>query len=142
MAPLDFLFPILPFDPRIKRALLYGSQPGHPSPLPLPQYRRPDLPLEQREIIERNFVYQTTTNPSRSWSLIKTEQYVHHKDRLMIAYLYDYPAHEWVTCIEAARFAVEALLAREAMRALGVSIFEMDTPFSWWMSGELDSVSQ
>jgi len=141
MAPLDFLYPILPFDARIRRVLLYEPQPGQPSPLPVPENRRIGLPLEQREIIERNFAYQTTTSPSRSWSLIKTEQYVHYKDRSMIAYLYDHPAREWVICVEAARFAVEALLAREAMRALGVSIFAMNTPFSWWMSGEIDPVS-
>lgn len=141
MAPLDFLYLILPFDARIRRALLYGPQPGQPSPLPIPENRRIGLPLEQREIIEHNFAYQTTTSPSRSWSLIKTEQYVHYKDRSMIAYLYDYPAREWVTCVEAARFAVEALLAREAMRGLRVSIFAMNTPFSWWMSGVMDPVS-
>lgn len=67
---------------------------------------------------------------------------MHYKDRSMIAYLYDYPACEWVTCVEAARYAVEALLAREAMRALGVPIFAMDTPFSWWMLGALDPVGK
>lgn len=67
---------------------------------------------------------------------------MHYKDRLMIGYLYDYPAHAWVSCAEVARLAVEALLAREQMRAMGVSVFERDTKYSWWMSGEIDTVSQ
>lgn len=142
MAPLDFLYPILPSSDRHRQTLLYGPPPGHPSSLPIPENRRTGLGFEQREIIERNFAYQTTTSPSRSWSLEKTEQYVHYKDLKTIAYLYDYPACEWVNCAEVARFAVEALLAREAMRALGVSVFAEDTPFSWWMNGQIDPVSQ
>jgi hypothetical protein len=67
---------------------------------------------------------------------------VRYKDVLTVAYLYDCPVRGWVTCAEAARFAVEALLAREAMRQLGVSVFAMDTPFSWWMSGVIPPVSQ
>lgn len=90
----------------------------------------------QREIIEDNFAYQTTTRPSSSWSWNKTEQYVHHKDMLMLAYLYDYPVIEWVIDAEDARYAVEALLAREGMRRLNLSVYAESTPFSWWIRGE------
>jgi hypothetical protein len=141
MATPDFLHPVLPSDDRIRRTLLHGPPPGHPSPLPVPHHRRLNLPPEQRAIIERNFAWQTFTPPSRSWSWEKTEQYVHYKDVLTVAYLYDYPVREWVTCAEAARFAVEALMAREAMGRLGVSIFAIDTPYSWWMSGVIPPVS-
>jgi hypothetical protein len=66
---------------------------------------------------------------------------VHYKDVLTVAYLYDYPVRDWVIRAEDARFAVEALLAREAMRRLGGSVFAIDTPFSWWMSGVILPVS-
>lgn len=67
---------------------------------------------------------------------------MHYKDVLTVAYLYDHPVREWAVREEDARFAVEALLAREAMRRLGVSVFAIDTPYSWWMSGVIPPVSQ
>ncbi|CAD0092459.1 unnamed protein product [Aureobasidium mustum] len=137
MATPDYTKPILQSDSRVvKQTLLRGPLPGNPSPLSVPDHRRrPDLPIEQREIIEGNFAHQTTTRPSSSWSWNKTEQYVHHKDMLMLAYLYDYPVIEWVIDAEDARYAVEALLAREGMRRLNLSVHAENTSFSWWIRG-------
>ncbi|KAH0146966.1 hypothetical protein KCU67_g12031, partial [Aureobasidium melanogenum] len=94
------------------------------------------LPLAQREIIESNLAYQTTTRPSASWSWEKTEKYVHYKDTLLLEYLYDYPVFAWVIGAEDARYAVEAFLAREGMRKLDLCVYAEDTPFSWWVRGE------
>lgn len=142
MASPDHTKPILQSDNRdIKQILLRGPTAGQQPLFAVPdRRRRPDLPLEQREIIEGNLVYQTTTLPSCSWSREKTEKYVHYKDTLLLEYLYDYPGVVWVVGMEAARYAVEALLAREAMRKLGLSVYAEDTPFSWWVRGEAASI--
>lgn len=121
----------------IKQTLLRGPPPGQQSLLPVPTHRRrPNLPLAQRSIIETNFAYQTTTRPSCFWSWGKTEKYVRYKDTLMLGYLYDYPVVDWVIEAQEARYAVEAFLAREEMRRLGVSVYAEGTPFSWWIRGE------
>ncbi|KAK6002443.1 hypothetical protein QM012_002081 [Aureobasidium pullulans] len=138
MASLDYTKPILQSDDRkIKQTLLHDPTAGQQSLFLVPNHRpRPDLPLEQREIIESNFVHQTTTRPSHSWSWEKTEKYVHYKDTLMLDYLYDYPMVDWVIDAEAARYAVENLLAREGMSKLNLSVYTENTPFSWWIRGE------
>ncbi|KAG9729126.1 hypothetical protein KCU73_g12198, partial [Aureobasidium melanogenum] len=138
MASPDHTKPTLQSDSReIKQTLLHGPTAGQQSLLPVPDHRRrPDLPLAQREIIESNLAYQTTTRPSASWSWEKTEKYVHYKDTLLLEYLYDYPVIAWVVGAEDARYAVEAFLAREGMRKLGLSVYAEDTPFSWWIRGE------
>lgn len=138
MTSPDHTKPILQSDDNeVKQILLRGPTAGQRSLFSVPDHRRrPDLPLEQREIIESNFAYQTTTRPSPSWSWEKTEKYVRYKDTLMLEYLYDYPVLDWVIAAEEARYALEALLAREGMRKLGLSIYAEDTPFSWWIRGE------
>ncbi|KAG9522007.1 hypothetical protein KCV07_g3308, partial [Aureobasidium melanogenum] len=138
MASPDHTKPTLQSDSHeIKQTLLHGPTEGQQSLLPVPDHRRrPDLPLAQREIIESNLAYQTTTRPSASWSWEKTEKYVHYKDTLLLEYLYDYPVVAWVIGAEDARYAVEAFLAREGMRKLGLSVYAEDTPFSWWVRGE------
>ncbi|KAG9847205.1 hypothetical protein KCU98_g12575, partial [Aureobasidium melanogenum] len=69
MASPDHTKPILQSDnDEIKQTLLRGPTAGQQSLLPVPAHRRrPNLPLAQREIIESNFAYQTTTRPSDSW---------------------------------------------------------------------------
>ncbi|KAG9692485.1 hypothetical protein KCU95_g7206, partial [Aureobasidium melanogenum] len=138
MASPDHTKPILQSDnDEIKQTLLRGPTAGQQSLLPVPAHRRrPNLPLAQREIIESNFAYQTTTRPSDSWSWDKTEKYVHYKDTLMLEYLYDYPVVDWVVGAEDARHAIETFLAREGMRKLGLSVYADDTTFSWWIRGE------
>ncbi|KAG9561769.1 hypothetical protein KCU71_g13733, partial [Aureobasidium melanogenum] len=138
MASPDHTKPTLQSDSHeIKQTLLHGPTEGQQSLLPVPDHRRRlDLPLAQREIIESNLAYQTTTRPSASWSWEKTEKYVRYKDTLLLEYLCDYPVVDWVIGAEDARYAVEAFLAREGMRKLGVSIYAEDTPFSWWIRGE------
>ncbi|KAG9667423.1 hypothetical protein KCU99_g10125, partial [Aureobasidium melanogenum] len=138
MASPDHTKPTLQSDSHeIKQTLLHGPTEGQQSLLPVPDHRRrPDLPLAQREIIESNLAYQTITRPSASWSWEKTEKYVHYKDTLLLEYLYDYPVVAWVIGAEDARYAVEAFLAREGMRKLGLSVYAEDTPFSWWVRGE------
>ncbi|KAH0038900.1 hypothetical protein KCU78_g1411, partial [Aureobasidium melanogenum] len=138
MASPDYTKPILQSDSReIKQTLLRSPTAGQQSLLPVPTHRcRSNLPLEQREIIESNLAYQTTTRPSSSWSWEKTEKYVRYKDALMLEYLYDYPIVDWVIEAQDARYAVEAFPAREGMRKLGLSVYAEDMPFSWWMRGE------
>ncbi|KAH0347108.1 hypothetical protein KCU81_g3668, partial [Aureobasidium melanogenum] len=142
MALPDHTKPILQSsNHEIKQTLLHGPPPGQQFPFLVPTHRRRiDLPLAQRSIIETNLAHQTTTRPSISWSWEKTEKYVRHKDTLMLEYLYDYPVVEWVIEAEEARYAVETFLAREEMRRLGASVFAEDTPFSWWMRGEVAPV--
>ncbi|KAH0369082.1 hypothetical protein KCU65_g3648, partial [Aureobasidium melanogenum] len=138
MAPPNHTKPILQSsNHEIKQTLLHGPPPGHQSVLSVPAHRRrPNLPLAQRSIIETNFAFQTTTPPSDPWSWEKTEKYVHYKDTLMLEYLVDYPVVDWVIDAEDAKYTVEAFLAREEMRKLGVSVFDGDAPFSWWIRGE------
>ncbi|KAG9656600.1 hypothetical protein KCU64_g5765, partial [Aureobasidium melanogenum] len=138
MASPDHTEPILQSGSHeIKQTILQSSTAGQQLlPLVPDRRRRPGLPLAQREIIESNFAYQTTTRPSASWSWEKTEKYVHYKDTLMLEYLYDYPVVDWVIGAEDARYAVEVFLAREEMRKLRLSVYAEDTPFSWWIRGE------
>ncbi|KAG9600855.1 hypothetical protein KCU77_g3152, partial [Aureobasidium melanogenum] len=118
MASPDYTKPILQSDSHeIKQTLLRSPTAGQQSLLPVPTHRcRSNLPLEQREIIESNLAYQTTTRPSSSWSWEKTEKYVRYKDALMLEYLYDYPIVDWVIEAQDARYAVEAFPAREKLK--------------------------
>ncbi|KAI5206867.1 hypothetical protein AUEXF2481DRAFT_7059 [Aureobasidium subglaciale EXF-2481] len=142
MALSQYKTPILPsLSDKIKHLLLHTYRPDHSSPIPIPPHRVSlDTPISQRIIQERNFATQTTTRIQPSWSWEKTERYVYNKDLVMLGYLFDFPIQDWASGKETARHAFEAFWAREEMRGMGVSIYEMGTQFSWWMTGDVADI--
>lgn len=129
------------FSKDVDRALQHGPLQGGLS-LPTPEIRCPDWwkdstyqwARKQRETMERGFATLINTSLNGSWET--AEQYVYHKDLMMLRYLYNFPRTEWVVPPGVARLAYQRFYARESLRRQGTSIYDKTLSESWWFAEE------